>query len=147
MAGLLSIHEAIYTAQLLGQAAAMCDGAMLHMRLPQAEADTWSDDALCLAARNGIDGIDENGEATLLSVTLSGPSDRVTAWLATHPDSKRLAPTHAWHHPMYLAMPSIRDGSAFATLPAHRATASNSVAFLSATTQHAGRLDAAHWVA
>ena len=44
---------------------------------------------------------------------------------------------------MYLDVSSIRDGSKFQTLPVCDATGSS--AFISATTQDVGRLDASHW--
>ena len=67
--------------------------------------------------------------------------------VSAHPDAKRLTPPHPWHHPMYLKVPSIKDGSALTSLmlPDDHSRGSNEVVFLSATTHHVNRLDVAHW--
>ena len=139
VAGRFSVDEAIRIAHALGQAGAMRHGAMVHTRLTRTEIDTWSDGELCVAAINGA------SSKQLLSVTLCGSVERVEAWVAAHDDAKMLMPPHPWHHPMYLDEPTIRDGSVFERLPHCDAAISNAVAFMSATTQHAGRLDAAYW--
>ena len=34
-------------------------------------------------------------------MTLSGPVERIRAWLESDPNAKRLPPLHPWHHPAY----------------------------------------------
>jgi hypothetical protein len=160
-AGMFTIDEAVRTAQLLGRAGATCTGAMAHVQITRDELDVLVDDTLCVAALNGLvnatphaDG-DSSLSVPLLSVSLCGPTERVDAWLRQRPDAKRLVPQHPWHHPVYLEVPSICDGSALATLPASRVPPSAGVAsatppptFVSSVrSAHVEVLDAAYWCA
>jgi len=147
MAQLLSIDEAICTAITLGTAGASFDGAMVHAHLTPAEVDACSDGELCIATVDGVvRALNTHAASELLSVTLCGPLARAETWLASRPDAERLAPPHPWHHPMYLGVPGIRDGSALATLPESRAPGSDAAMFLSAiTAEPVRRLDAAYW--
>jgi hypothetical protein len=117
-----------------------CRAVLLTTRVFESQPrqlDAWSHAWLSVAAIS----TDE-----MLSVTLCGPVERVEAWVAAHKDTSTLHPPHPWHHPMYLDVPSIRDGSKFKSLPVCDASGSREVAFMSATTQHVGRpLDVAHW--
>ena len=87
------------------------------------DGGSWrTDDELCVAAINGLATSDaprsprRNAPPAwqsepLLSVTLAGPLERVNAWLADQPDAARLMLPHPWHHPTYLDVPAVRDGS------------------------------------
>ena len=146
MVGLLSVCEALATARTLGLAGCQCAGAMVHTRLARDEVDAWSDPLLCIAAVNGV--ASSGADDARLSVTLCGPKERMEAWVSTCPGAKMLAPPHPWHHPMFLDVPGVRDGSAFASLPEGLPSAGSTAAiFLSAKRVRAPeeRLDAAYW--
>ena len=152
-AGLLTVDDAIRTAQTLGQVGAEHQGAMAHTRLMRSSVGSWPDaQPLRIAAVNGLTGEGLSGEKAqqetaleLLSVTLCGSAESIEAWVTAHPEATKLPPPHAWHHPMYFDVPGVQDGSAFETLPKARVPGS-SVRFLSTTcAQSAARLDAAHW--
>ena len=141
-AGLLTIDEAIRTASVLGHVGGACKGAMVHVRMMREDIDSWLDDELRVAALNGVSAGEE------LSVTLCGPSERVDAMVAAHPDAKRLTPPHPWHHPMYLDIAGVADCSAFADLPeGSLQPPEDAPTWLSATrpTVVLARVDASYW--
>lgn len=147
-AALLSVHDAVKVAHTLGHVGCQIVGCMLHANMTRDELDAWSEKhPLCVAAVNGVAS---GSRALLLSVTLCGQSEHVEAWLAAHPDAKRLAPPHPWHHPNYIAVPSVH-GHTFASLPEASALSSNAIAMFSANAASelaAGRvlrLDANYW--
>ena len=161
-AGRLSIAEAIKAADVLGRAGAMLSGAMAHATLPLALVGGWTDGGgLCIAAINGAQS--SEGAEAMLSITLCGQShSQVDEWVAAHHGAKRLTPPHPWHHPGYLDVEAIKDGTALAGLPVCRTCSAESaevgVVFLSATRGAASScdkssrpvaptapLDAAHW--
>jgi hypothetical protein len=119
-AGLLTLEGALQTAVILGQAGAKCEGAMAHTQLTRHALASWpSEENLCIAAVNGVMGVGSAGKAPtdLLSVTLSGSSERVQWWLAIDSNAKSLAPPHAWHHPVFGASAALAVGAAFKSLP------------------------------
>ena len=229
-AGMLTIHESLHTAFVLGQAAAILRGAMAHARFTRLQLNAWVDQELRIAAVNGVVGTlssdehdgsagiargagcsamssssssssiskpeveassdgsdtvgplsqrwyasstdgqtgsgwanrDQSGERTthsvvpaesspaadleLLSVTLCGPTLCVDAWLAAHPEAKRLTPPHPWHHPSYLDLDSIHAGSAFSGLPSNQPAVSNGARVISSSRTHRfERLDTDYW--
>jgi hypothetical protein len=173
VAGMFSIEEALHVAEILANVGAEREGRMAHSRFAQAElhgwvqrqsrphfvkkssaelvwlsTDRWADTKICIAAVNGTVGSmnAENMPHSAISVTLCGPSDDIEAWCATRHDAKVLAPQHPWHHPMYLDVPSVQDGSAFATLQEGKQTYEDAATFVSATVdQHVELLDTAYW--
>ena len=148
MAGWLSVGEAMRVAHGLGQLGALRDGAMAHDQMTRAEVDGWLDSALCIATVNGMASIETDPSLSLLSVTICGPSKDVDRWLVAHPRAKKLLTPHPWHHPIYLSVPSIADGSAFAALPkgCMPSTSTEKTAFMpTMTAGHVECLDAAYW--
>ena len=145
-AGMLSVEQAVATARTLGLVGCQKTGAMVHARLTPDVVDAWPDEELRVAAVNGALQADASA-SPLLSATLCGPSEPAEAWLSAHPEAKRLMPPHPWHHPMYLDVPGVRDGSALASLPVS-STPGSATVFVSAIRPEASTeqpLDAAYW--
>lgn len=142
VSGMLDVQGAIQTANVLGLLGCQRDGAMAHAQLNRSELDVWAEGELHIAAINGTTSRAEG--PSRCSVTLSGPADKVDAWLTRHPDAKRMVPPHPWHHPTYLGVPGVSDCTAFAAIPV---TASpQSCTFLSSVrATWATRLDGLYW--
>ena len=149
--GMLTSEGALLTAHGLGRVASDCHGAMAHAVLTRAEVDAWSDEALCIAAVNGVARLTQvevrDAAHELLSVTICGAVERVDGWLDAHVGAGKLVPPHPWHHPQYNVTESMRDGRALTVLPQSRVPRAGTAVFVSATTgmPRVERLDASYW--
>ena len=120
VAGLLTLDEAVGLAHGLGVVGAKLSGAMLHTRISPRElryitasaersfeqgiSRPWEDEPICIAAINSTSSASSaasGAAADEVGVTLSGPVERISAWLESDPNAKRLPPLHPWHHPAY----------------------------------------------
>ena len=153
-AGMLSVADALHAAYVLGRVGAELRGAMLHTKISPAALHAWQadDSGLAIAAINGFASLPpEDGSPQLLGVSLCGAADDVAARLASDEFAKKLPPPHPWHHPMYLDVAGVADGSALAPLAvAHHAAGTSDAPppalFISATRGEVeGELDAAYW--
>ena len=101
VAGVLSMHESVQSALLLGQIGSRLTGGMLHTMLPRARIHDWTlSGELCVAAINSL-VVDAEWPGEMCRVTLCGPLTSVDAWISSDAQAKRLPPPHPWHHPSY----------------------------------------------